>query len=377
MIPETLFDNAHYANVRRTLLEASTLPPWCYTSNRFHERELQRIFLKCWQFVGREDEIPTTGDYLTFTGSGGPVIIIRGEDGSLRAFYNACRHRGTQLLSGQGQVQKIICPYHSWVYSIDGTLQRAPGMENVLDFATDTHGLGRLRLDTWAGFVFISYASQGMSLSEYLGNMPEFFSAYRPADLVCVKRTEYVVQCNWKLLIENALEAYHTGTVHASTLGRQQTRPVDCKGHWVALFGYVENTDTMAVLPGHSTSLPHIPGLTGDQTRGTYFTNIFPCTQFVFAQDCMWWLAIQPEGVSRCRMVLGSCFPKSTTQLESFESELLQYCERWDRATPEDNAIAEAQQMGQNVAIRAPGRFSKSEFAVHSFSNWVLDQVLD
>ena len=377
MTPENLFSESHYGDVRRPLTEASCLPSWCYTSERFHQRELERIFLKCWHFVGREDEITEAGDYLTFEAAGGPVIVMRDDDDVVRAFYNTCRHRGTQLLTGNGQAPRIVCPYHSWVYGTDGRLQRAPGMQGVVEFRAQAHALAPVRLEIWAGFMFVCYAAEAPTLAEYLGDFPEFFSAYRPQELVCVRRVNFEIKANWKLLIENALEAYHTGTVHAQTLGRQQSKPVVTRGNWGALFGYVDGDSSMAVLPGTTPALPHIPGLSGDQVRGTYFTDIYLCTQFVFAQDCMWWLAVQPDGVDNCHVVLGSCFPESTTRLAHFESALESYYERWDRATPEDNAIAEAQQSGQRAGVGPPGRFSNEEFVVHELANWVLDQVME
>ncbi len=376
MQPENLFDPSHYESVRRPLLEATTLPPWCYTSAVFYEREVECIFKRCWQFVGRSDEIPAPGDYLSFDGAGGPVVIIRGEDQQIRAFYNVCRHRGTRMLDGMGCARRVVCPYHSWVYRTDGSLERAPGMAETVGFDLEAEGLLPVRFSQWAGFMFICYAPDGPTLEHSLGNLPTFFESYQPYNLACVRRIEYQVQSNWKLLMENALEAYHTGTVHRDTLGRQDSKPVPSDGDWGALYAYIDNHDSMAVLPGTATSLPHIEGLTGDQLGGTYFTDLYPCTQFVFAQDSMWWLAIEPTGVDTCKLVLGSCFPESTIALENFEAALPSYYERWDRATPEDNAIAEAQQLGQSVN-RPAGRFAAEEFCVHQLSNWVLDRVLD
>ena len=114
---ENLFDPQHYENVRLPHLEASTLLPWCYTSQDFYQREVERIFVKTWNFVGREDEIPNPGDYFTLEMFGESVIFIRNESGQVRAFANTCRHRGTCLLEGKGNCRTIICPYHAWTYS--------------------------------------------------------------------------------------------------------------------------------------------------------------------------------------------------------------------------------------------------------------------
>ena len=146
MTPTDLFEARHYSEVRKPLLEASTLPPWCYTDPLFYQREIEAIFSKGWCFVGREDELANTGDYLTYDGAPGPIIVIRTESGEIKAFFNSCRHRGTRLLTGKGSTRQIVCPYHSWVYSCDGELRRAPGMEDTLHFEKTTQHLLRIKL---------------------------------------------------------------------------------------------------------------------------------------------------------------------------------------------------------------------------------------
>ena len=208
MKPDDLFDPTHYQEVRRPLVEASTLPGWCYTNPIFYEREVRRIFWPSWHFVGREDELPQPGDYLIYDGVGGPVIVIRTPSGSVKGFYNTCRHRGMRLLNDQGSAPRIVCPYHSWAYACDGSLIRAPGMTSVRGFDLKQHGLVPVHLETWAGFIFVHYGEQSADLKDWLGDMPTFFTDHRPKDLLCVRRKQFDVGCNWKLLIENAMEAY-------------------------------------------------------------------------------------------------------------------------------------------------------------------------
>ena len=113
MKPNDLFDPTHYQEVRRPLVEASTLPGWCYTDPIFYEREVRRIFWPSWHFVGREDELPQPGDYMIYDGVGGPVIVIRTPSGNVKGFYNTCRHRGMRLLNNQGSVPRICLLYTS------------------------------------------------------------------------------------------------------------------------------------------------------------------------------------------------------------------------------------------------------------------------
>ncbi len=216
-----LFDPATYTAQRKPLLEAATLPPECYTDDAFFEREIERIFLRNWQFVGREEQVAQVGQFFCYEGRGGSAIVARTHDNRLRAFANSCRHRGSRLLRGRGSCKRIVCPYHSWSYQLDGELSGVPGMQETLDFDVRDYPLLELSLETWNGFIFIHYGATPASLSSHLGNMPEKFASHRCQDMRFVDSIEFDIKANWKLLAENALEAYHTGSVHRDTLGQQ------------------------------------------------------------------------------------------------------------------------------------------------------------
>jgi phenylpropionate dioxygenase-like ring-hydroxylating dioxygenase large terminal subunit len=374
VLPANLFDSTHYKDVRRPLIEASTLPSWCYTSEAFYQREVEQIFLKQWNFAGRLDEIPDSGDYMSLDFCGESVIVIRGKDDVVRAFANVCRHRSARLLEGRGRCRTIVCPYHSWVYDLDGTLLRMKGMEQTAGFDPAENGLIPLQVESWAGFLFVSFANDVMPLEEHLGDMTEQYASYRFADMLCVRRRSYDLKCNWKLYIENAMEDYHTATVHKDSIGNQDCVPVSTKGQWAAI--HLEAADTIAVLTEDNTTLPHIENLSGLAAKGTYFSVIYPGTFFATHQDCMWWLQLLPHAPDRTTVVIGSCFPRSSIAREDFAREVLKYYARWDKALPEDNAISERQQQGLNSRSSRPGRLSYYEPCVHAIANWVLDQTI-
>ena len=374
MLPANLFDSTHYEDVRRPLIEASTLPSWCYTSEAFYQREVEQIFLKQWNFAGRLDEIPDSGDYMSLDFCGESVIVIRGKDDVVRAFANVCRHRSARLLEGRGRCRTIVCPYHSWVYDLDGTLLRMKGMEQTAGFDPAENGLIPLQVESWAGFLFVSFANDVMPLEEHLGDMTEQYASYRFADMLCVRRRSHELNCHWKLYIENAMEDYHTATVHKDSIGNQDCVPVSTKGQWAAI--HLEAADTIAVLTEDNTTLPHIENLSGLAAKGTYFSVIYPGTFFATHQDCMWWLQLLPHAPDRTTVVIGSCFPRSSIAREDFAREVLKYYARWDKALPEDNAISERQQQGLNSRSSRPGRLSYYEPCVHAIANWVLDQTI-
>ena len=362
------------AEVRKPLLEASTLPSFCYTSPDFFDREVKEIFLKNWQFAGRVESIEQKGQYFCYDGLGGSVIVIRTKNDEIRAYANICRHRGSRLLSGQGQCARIVCPYHSWVYQLDGELMGAANMEDVSAFQKEDFPLLEISLKMWGGFIFINYDPYPISFEDCLGNFPDMFTQHKTGEMRLAHTLDFDVNCNWKLLAENALEAYHTGTVHRDTLGQQDSSPLKTSIGWTGLL--VEDENSVATFPGEEKPFSQIEGLNETAQSGAFFTLLFPSTQFVFAQDCMWWLGFKPVAMDRTSLTLGACFPESTMTRTDFENKLVCYVKRWELATAEDNAICESQQQGK-IFNRPGGRFAPDEFAVHAFSNWIVNQLFD
>ena len=215
MVPQSdMFNPKHYAGVRKPLLEAETAPAWCYTSPDFYQREVERIWKKIWNFVGSVDQIAKPGDYFTLTFVGVPLIILRDQDGAIRAFANTCRHRGSELLEGKGNCKLIVCPYHSWTYELNGRLRGAPEMDQTVNFDSEKSGLIPIKIDTWGGFLFINFDPDCPPLAQHLGDLPEKLAPYNLENMTLVRRKIYDMKCNWKLFVENAKEAYHIGTVH-------------------------------------------------------------------------------------------------------------------------------------------------------------------
>ena len=370
-----LFDPALYAEQRRPVLEARTLPAWCYTSPVFFERERERVFLKAWLFVGRADQVEGPGAYLAAETPGGPIVVVRDRQGTLRAFANTCRHRGSRIVTGTGTCRRLVCPYHAWSYDLDGRLAGAPGMEATADFDPADWPLHPVRLESWQGFLFVCFSETTTPLLDYLGDLTEQLASYNFADMVTTRRTDYEVACNWKLLAENAMEAYHTGTVHGGSLGQQASEQVQTSGHWDALF--IAQETSIAVLPGETAPFDHIASLEGRAKHGTFFTMLHPNTQFACTQDALWWLTFRPVAADRTVVHVGQCFPEATATRPDFAQKAEPYYRRWDTGIREDNAIGVELQAGLSSALHTPGRYSARETATHSLANWLLDQVID
>ncbi len=376
-VERDMFSPATYAGVRRALADAETLPPFCYSSDAFFRREAERIFMRAWNFIGRADRIPNPGDYFTLEFVGVPIVVVRGQDGKVRAFANSCRHRGAVVAQGEGNCRAFRCPYHSWAYGLDGALLSAPEIEQTHNFDFAAYGLVPLRLEIWAGFLFVNFVISAAPLTDWLGDIPQRLASYRFEDMVCTRRKEYRLACNWKVYVENAMEAYHVPTVHRSTLQRQKgphASKQPTRGEWMAL--WKEHEGSRALLVG-DTGFPFIPTLEDQAAGGSWYPLIFPSTMFGATRDCMWWLELHPLSASETRLIVGSCFPKSTVARNDFEETVQRYYKRWDISIPEDNAISDIQQRGLSSPFARPGRLTHLEPLVHDLANWVLDRVLD
>jgi phenylpropionate dioxygenase-like ring-hydroxylating dioxygenase large terminal subunit len=374
-IGQNVLDRNLYAPVRRPLAEAEPLPSWCYTSEEFYRAEVERIYLKTWNFIGREEMVPTPGSYFTLRLVGVPLVIVRDRDGQVKAFLNSCRHRGTPLVEGSGKVARFSCPYHAWTYATDGRLTSAPGMQDVPNFRLPEYALVPVRLETWAGFLFVTMNENAPPLSAHLGNIASHLGSYKFEDMQVTRRKEYDLKCNWKAYVENAMEAYHTPTVHKSSIGLQICTVVDSVGEWVGL--HEEHEGTEAILPEDTSPFPFIQGLEGLADKGTYFALIYPSTMLGCTRDCAWWLELQPGGPAATKVVVGSMFPKATVARPDFEEVVQRYYKRWDKSLPEDNWISELQHLGLSPYFKTSARLSTYEPIVHTFAQWVLDRVVD
>ena len=139
------------------LHQARHLPGDFYTSHETYELEKERIFQKDWLCVGRVEEFEKPGDYLSLCIADEPIVVVRDEESQLRAFYNVCRHRGTEVAAGQGNTKRFACPYHGWTYDLCGRLRGAAYTQEIENFDMRQYSLVPLKLDTWGGFIFINF----------------------------------------------------------------------------------------------------------------------------------------------------------------------------------------------------------------------------
>ncbi len=195
---------------------ASTLPQEYFVSEDIFEKETKRIFSKRWLCVGRSSSLFETGSYFLVERSGESIIVTRGDDGEAHAFYNVCRHRGTQLCTeSNGQFNgRIQCPYHTWTYSLTGELLGAPNMKDVPGFDRGNYPLHSIAIAEWEGFLFINMDRNAEPFALAFEPLLHRFQAWQLKELRAAHTLTYEVKANWKLIFQNYNECYHCPTVH-------------------------------------------------------------------------------------------------------------------------------------------------------------------
>jgi choline monooxygenase len=201
---------------RAPLAEASTIPGSWYVDPRIAELERISVFSKTWQLVARLDQLRKPGEFVSAVVAGEPIVVVRGNDGILRGFYNVCRHHAAAVVTQPcGQATLLHCPYHGWNYGLDGSLKGMPEFEGVKNFDRTQNGLVPVRVETWECFVFVNLDPQAASLQHFLGALVSRIAPLEISKLHFFDRKTYNIRCNWKVFVDNYLDGgYHVPHLH-------------------------------------------------------------------------------------------------------------------------------------------------------------------
>jgi phenylpropionate dioxygenase-like ring-hydroxylating dioxygenase large terminal subunit len=376
--PEDIFNPRHYDSVHRRYDEAHTLPAWCYTSKRFYDRERERIFFKFWNCIGHHSRVPNPGDYFTQMFCGVPLIVVRGTDMKVRVFINSCPHRGSEMLEGEGNCKMIKCPYHAWAFDFAGKLYATPLIGETDTFKMGDHNLVEIRLETWAGFMWINFDPDAQDLMSYLGDLPQRTAPWKTDEMVCVSRREWPVKANWKLYMENFSDGYHVPFVHQHTLNFKKVSkrdfhdPTRYLGNYLMHYTYFDGTRGVRE---HQKKLPQLD-LPDELKIGTFFPVVHANTMMGFAIDMVSATEIYPDGPENCTLVTSNLVPKSTAELPDFEEIYTKYLENGNVVRDEDVLAAERQQKGLSSRYNTRGCFTPQDKLVHDYNLWILDRVV-
>ena len=350
-----------------------TLPPEAYVSDDVFGWERKHFFEGSWVCVGRGADLPTAGDRRAVTIGSEGVLLVRGESGALRGYFNACRHRGHELLEPgactSGKV--IVCPYHAWTYGLDGALRGAPRFTDVEGFDKRDYPLIDARVEEWHGWVFVNASGDAPPLGAHLADLDGFMGAYEPERLVAAARHDYVIKSNWKIITENYHECYHCPQIHPELC---QVTPPDSgdnmipRGAWSGgSMDLMAHAETMS-LTGESFA-PPLRGLDAEQRRQVLYFGLFPNLLVSLHPDYVMTHRIEPLS---CRESFVECewlFAPEAVERQGFDPSFAS--DFWDITNKQDWAAYEAVQRGVGSRGYRQGPLNPAEDAVHQFVTMV------
>jgi len=215
-MPSSLEQILSAYDARAPLSQASTIPAAWYFDPRIAELERLSVFSQTWQLVARTEQLKVPEQFISTTVAGEPIVVVRGNDGVLRAFYNVCRHHAAAVVTQPcGHASLLRCPYHGWNYGLDGSLKGMPEFDGVENFDRAQNGLVPIRVETWECFVFINLDNSAAPLTDFLGGLVPRVAPLGIGKLHYFDRRTYDIHCNWKVYIDNYLDGgYHVPHLH-------------------------------------------------------------------------------------------------------------------------------------------------------------------
>lgn len=343
------------------LAEAYTIPaPW-YLEPEMLKLENERVFIGSqggnWIAVGRLDQVARAGEFFTAELAGEPLLVVRGTDGELRAFYNVCRHHAAAVATApSGQAQSFRCPYHGWNYGLDGTLKGMPEFAGVCNFDRAANGLVPVAVDVWENFVFVNLAPNAVSLRSYLSDIVDRVAPLALQTLKFHSRREYMLACNWKVYVDNYLD----GGYHVPHLHKGLNSVLDY-AHYTIENGdrYYLQSSPMVVSEEHAEVSAT---RTGD--RAWYFW-LYPNFMINVYEGVMDTNVVLPLGPDQCRVIFDFFFADVSAEREAQNAASVATS---DRVQEEDVGICESVQRGLGSRAYGAGRLSlRREAGEHLF----------
>lgn len=354
-----------------------TLEAEYYSSGKIHERETERIFQRCWLCIGSSARIWEPGSWFRVEIEGESLIATRDREGVLHVFYNVCRHRGTRLCSAEeGMFGKyVVCPYHAWSYSLDGSLAAAPHMDDAPCFERKEFGLVEIAFVEWEGQILVNFAEHPEPFEEALAPLIDKFTRWGLPDLRPVHRTVYEIRANWKLILQNYSECYHCPSLHPQlnklTPYRDASNDLTegrVLGGPMHLVKGCESVTISGRMCGTS-----LGDLVGDDLRHVHYYVIFPNMFLSLMPDYALVHRIFRLGPTSSRIECEWLFTPEAIGRGDFDpSDAIEF---WDTTNRQDWSISEESQLGIGSRAYRPAPYSSLESMVASLDQTYLREL--
>jgi Rieske 2Fe-2S family protein len=355
------------------------LPRGAYTDPAVLEWERQHFFADSWVNVGRAGKVAEPGERHAVRIGNEGVMLVRAESGELHAFSNVCRHRGHELLPcGESDKRTTIaCPYHAWVYDLDGSLRVTPRFEPPEGFDISQYSLFSLPVAEWGGWVFVNPSGTAGSFDDHIGGFKTLVAQWQPERLVVGATHEYRLDANWKLAIENYHECYHCPVIHPELCRvSPPTSGENFEEVGLAIGGHMDLVDgaqTMS-LDG-SSPLPPLPGLDAKRQREVLYAGLFPNLLVSLHPDFVMTHRIEPLEPGAAWVECQWLFDPEEVAKPGFDPSFA--VDFWDLTNRQDWGACESVQRG--IASRGynPGPFSLEEEGVRDWVTFIARGYLE
>jgi len=356
-----------------------TLPAWIYHSEEYHALEREHLFLPGWQIVCHVSELAKTGDYVTFEFFGARGVVVRGEDGTLRAFHNSCRHRAHAVVSGErGNCPKAMtCAYHGWSYHLDGRNRSVSAADTFPKFDRSKFGLKPIDLEVFVGFVYVRFRSEGPSVAERMQPHVAELEHYKIPGMVPLDDLwVHDVDIDWKNLVENYVEDYHFPMGHpglSALMEKEYDREV-LAGGTMRLSHHMraEPRDNWSAR-GYARFLPVIEHLPEHMRRRWTYIGLFPSVFFDIYPEWMDFFQLIPLGPGRTRIRARSYgYPDDRREMKAARW----FCARLNvRVQKEDEVLTASVQRGLASGGYTRGILSDKEVVLAGFQDWIRARI--
>lgn len=333
---------------------AVTLPAYAYADPAFHAFEMQAIFARSWQFIGRADQVKNSGDHLVADIAGKPLIAVRGGDGVLRGFFNVCKHRAGPLALANGNARFLQCRYHGWIYTLEGRLRATHEMQEAEGFEPSGICLDPVHVAEWQGLVFAAINDPGVTLAMLLSGIAERIAPLELPALRFHTRVAYELRCNWKAYVDNYLEGYHLPYVHPKL-----NKLLDYRNY------------TTHTAEWHSWQQSPLSGGAGLYAGGeAQYYFVFPNLMLNILPGRLQVNQVIPVSERSCRVLFDYYY--ADTESETAKQWIADDMQFSDEVQREDIAICERVQQGLESGAYQAGRLSpKREAGVHHFQELI------
>jgi len=345
------FDPDLWTRITETTAQGSALPNAAYTDSAFFKLEQNSLFKNTWVFAAYAHKLPNVGDLLPVEVAGQPILLAKSNETVIRAFHNVCRHRGAKLVDEwKSKCRTIVCPNHSWSYSLSGELLARPHF-----FGGDKHDVNpdqclesnliEIRCETWNDWVFVNLDGNAADFSAHIEPLVNKLAGYDLSALNFGTELEFDIHANWKLVIENFIEPYHVFSCHPwlnSFVSMAERSPPVFENHILSCGYEFKETD-----PARGEGLPYFPNLPSDKKRRGDWYVLFPNFAFEIFPDQLATFVATPSGPDRCKESIGLYFIGDGANSDKYTTARNMVINNWHDLNNEDIGILERMQAGR------------------------------